>query len=272
MDQPRRARRRPGRDVVLLDERRAHPARDRVEQRARPDDPAADDDDVPGLAGERREVAARRAERWSAGRRCRDRRFDHDSGGPAGRRAMRHRSHAVPTIRTMIASGVWKTTSWSVGRQDAGQDGRAEDDRDRERRPPAGPRASPVAGRPGAAQPRSASVGMPIGATRTLPAWAAPRRVSRPVLGRWKVTVRSAEHGRVGRLAARQVDRRRGVDGDDRDAGRAGAPDDLDGRADRLAQGAADAGAEQRVDDDRRLVDAEAEHRDVTGDRRAGPW
>src|SRR6188472_1619086 len=41
---------------------------------------------------------------------------------------------------------------------------------------------------------------------------------------------------RVGRLAAGQVHRRRGVDGDDRDAGRPGAPDDLDGRADRLAE------------------------------------
>ena len=56
VDEPRRARRRPGRDVVLLDERRAHPARDRVEQRTRPDDPATDDDDVPGLGGERSEV------------------------------------------------------------------------------------------------------------------------------------------------------------------------------------------------------------------------
>ena len=33
---------------------------------------------------------------------------------------------------------------------------------------------------------------MPIGATSTLPAWAAPRLVCSPVLGRWNVTVRSA--------------------------------------------------------------------------------
>src|SRR5436190_7696502 len=41
-------------------------------------------------------------------------------------------------------------------------------------------------------QARSASAGMPIGATRTRPANAAPRRVRRPVFGRWNVTVRSA--------------------------------------------------------------------------------
>ena len=37
--------------------------------------------------------------------------------------------------------------------------------------------------------PRSASCGMPIGATRTRPATADPRRASSPVLGRWNVTV-----------------------------------------------------------------------------------
>ena len=48
VDQPRRARRRPGGDVVLLDERGPHPARDGVEEGAAADDAAADDDDVPG--------------------------------------------------------------------------------------------------------------------------------------------------------------------------------------------------------------------------------
>jgi len=38
-------------------------------------------------------------------------------------------------------------------------------------------------------QPRSASCGMPIGATRTRPATADPRLASSPVLGRWNVTV-----------------------------------------------------------------------------------
>ena len=93
VDQPRRARRRPGRDVVLLDERGPHPARDGVEQGAAPDDPAADDDDVPGLSGERVEIGPAALERvWvpcagvAAGGSiiaC---------GGPGGRREMRHRA------------------------------------------------------------------------------------------------------------------------------------------------------------------------------------
>lgn len=44
----------------------------------------------------------------------------------------------------------------------------------------------------GARHRRSASDGMPIGATSTRPASALPNRVWRPVLGRWKVIVRSA--------------------------------------------------------------------------------
>ena len=86
-------------------------------------------------------------------------------------------------------------------------------------------------------------------------------------MGRWKVTVRSATTaGSDGSPDDRSTAVGR-VDGDDGDAGRAGAPDDLDGFADRLAERAADAGPEERVDDDRRLVDAEPEHRDVAGDR-----
>ena len=76
------------------------------------------------------------------------------------------------------------------------------------------------------------------------------------------------QDGRVGRFAARQVDRRRRVDGDDRDAGAVGAIDELDGGPDRFAKRSADAGPEQRIDDDRRLFDPLAEHRDVAGDRR----
>ena len=56
VDQPRRTRRRPGTDVVLLDERGPHPARDGVEKGAGAHDPAADDHDVPGLSGERVEI------------------------------------------------------------------------------------------------------------------------------------------------------------------------------------------------------------------------
>ena len=41
-------------------------------------------------------------------------------------------------------------------------------------------------------QPRSASCGMPIGATRTRPATADPRRARSPVLGLWNVTVTCA--------------------------------------------------------------------------------
>ena len=86
-------------------------------------------------------------------------------------------------------------------------------------------------------------------------------------MGRWKVTVRSARTaGSEGSPEDRSTAVGR-VDGDDRDAGGAGAPDDRDGFADGLAEGAADAGAEEGIDDDRRLVDPETEHGDVAGDR-----
>ena len=73
---------------------------------------------------------------------------------------------------------------------------------------------------------------------------------------------------RVRDLAARQVHRCRGVHGDDRHPGLAGATDELDGRADRIAQLPADAGPEQGVDDDRDPLDALAEDAKVA--RRPG--
>ena len=170
-------------------------------------------------------------------------------------------------MRTTIASGRVEDDLLEVRRQDAGQDRGAEHDRDGDRGHEDDLAPARLAADAAAAQPRSASAGIPIGATRTLPACAAPRLVSSPVFGRWKVTVRSASTAGSDGSPLEQVDRGRGVDRDDRDAGRAGPPDDLDRRADRLAQGAADARAQQRVDDDRGLVDAQAEHRHVPGDR-----
>ncbi len=113
-----------------------------------------------------------------------------------------------------------------IGREHGGENRRSQDDRrPRGAADDAAPRASrrrsrassasavravpPAASspRPGP-QPRSASCGMPIGATSTLPASAAPRLVSSPVFGRWKVTVRSARTTGVARVAGGQVDRR----------------------------------------------------------------
>ena len=120
----------------------------------------------------------------------------------------------------------------------------------------------------GAAQPRSASAGIPIGATRILPSvLAAPRRVRSPVFGRWKVTVRSARTAGVRRLPAREIDSRRGVDGDGPER-----PTHVRERRPRQPSGSARAGrpghpcraAHQRG---QLPLDAEAEHRHVPGDR-----
>ena len=56
VDEPARSRGRADRDVVLLDERGTEPAAGRVEEGAAADDPAADDEDVPGLPAELLEV------------------------------------------------------------------------------------------------------------------------------------------------------------------------------------------------------------------------
>ena len=103
---------------------------------------------------------------------------------------IRHSSQAVPHDEHDDEDRAVEDRLLDAVGQEARQHGRTEDDRDDRRRDeedlaPAGLAAD-------APQPRSAPAGMPIGATRTLPAWAAPRRVTRPVFGRWKVTVRSA--------------------------------------------------------------------------------
>ena len=111
VDQAGRPRRGPRGDVVLLHQDGAHPARGGVEQGAGPDDPAADDDDIPRLASEGGDVRGSAVEGREGRRRLVSRRPDHASGEPGGRRAIRHSSQAVPTISTTMASGVWKTTS-----------------------------------------------------------------------------------------------------------------------------------------------------------------
>ena len=84
----------------------------------------------------------------------------------------------------------------------------------------------------------------------------------RPVEGHREVRA----HDRVRRVARGEVDGGRGVDREHGHPGGAGATDDLDGGPDRVAELAADAGAEQRVDDDARLVDPLAEDGDVARD------
>ena len=178
-------------------------------------------------------------------------------------------SPTVPTTSTTITSGVRKMTSWPAGGSSpvtaaapSASATTATATRSTSRRPGGRRRRDvPEPGFPAvpavrAGGPDRVSHGRPPAGSRSGrrgPAGegrAAPRPQAGlgPVEGHGEV----GAHGRVGGLAARQVDRGRRVDGDDRDAGLPGAPDELDGRADRLAQLAADTGAQQRVDDDAR--------------------
>ena len=200
MDQPRRARRGPGRDVVLLDERGPQPARRRVEQRAGADDPAADDDDVPRSRGRAWPGRPRGARAAGRGR-----------GGAVGR-AVRGPAGRSVIVRAWPAAGARSATAASrcrrSGRRSPAACGR---------RPPgasvgrtlvriAAPSTTATAAaatsrtsrQPGwRPTRRRVSHGRPPAGSRSArrgscPACAAPRRVSRPVFGRWNVTVRSA--------------------------------------------------------------------------------
>ena len=71
VDEPRRSRRRPDRDVVALHEPDPQPARRGVEGGAAPHDPAADDEDVEGPVGEGRQLAPALLERRGGHRRAR---------------------------------------------------------------------------------------------------------------------------------------------------------------------------------------------------------
>ena len=174
----------------------------------------------------------------------------------------------MPTIRTTISQRAVEDDLLEGRRQDAREDGGAEHDRDDRAARPAATSRQPGWRLTASAQPRSASAGIPIGATRTLPAWAAPRLVSRPVLGRWNVTVRSAwTAGSDGSPLERSTAVGVSTATTGTPAARARP---MSSTAERIGSrsGAAHAGPEQRVDDDRGLLDALAEHRDVAGDRR----
>ena len=71
-------------------------------------------------------------------------------------------------------------------------------------------------------------------------------------------------NGRIGWLAAGQVDRGRGVDGNDRDERVVRSLDELDGRADRFPQHAPDTGSQERVDHHAGLLDSLSQDRQVT--------
>ena len=268
MDEPRRARRRPGGDVVLLDERGPQAARVGVEQRAGADDPATDDDDVPRSRRRARRGRPGGASSGGSGA-ARARRCVVRTGRVRGGAARSARAASpVPTISTTMTSGVWKIDRLDVGREQARSGPPRRGRRRRPRRRRGATSRQPGWRRWRPAQPRSASGGMPIGATRTLPGVGRPASRQQPGLGPMEGDGQVGPDGRVGRLAARQVDRRRACRRRRSGRRRRGARDDeLDGGADRLAEGAADAGAEQRVDDDRRLLDALAEDGDVAGDR-----
>jgi hypothetical protein len=51
-------------DVVLLNQRRAHPAAGRIEEGSRADDPPTDDDDIERVRPEGGEIGATAFERW----------------------------------------------------------------------------------------------------------------------------------------------------------------------------------------------------------------
>src|SRR6478736_6846716 len=175
------------------------------------------------------------------------------------------RSAPLPTMSTRIASGVWKTTSWNdVGSRlvrTASPSTTATTTRATmatSRQPgwrPDGLGSATV--RLGRDPDRSDE---DLARVRDTAAGREPRL--RPMEGDREV----GADGGLGRLAAREVDRRRGVDGHHRDAAGPGLDDELDRRADRISQRPAHPGAEQRVDDDRGLVDPRPEDRDVPRD------
>ena len=112
---------------------------------------------------------------------------------------------------------------------------------------------------------------MPIGATRTLPASAAPRFVSSPVFGRWKVTVRSARTtGEVGSPEVRSTAVGVSTATTGTFAVRAAR---MSSTADRIGSRSSPLtpGPEQRVDDDRRPIDVLGQHLEVERGRRVDP-
>src|SRR4029079_17257355 len=185
------------------------------------------------------------------------------STGAASRRgrAIRHSAAPVPTMSATINSGVLKPTPWaSAGRKLV----TTAAPRTTTTQAPARTRTSrsPTG--------RSATIGLRRDPDRGDEDAAGERRAhlrAQPGLGPVERDREVGPDRRIGRLAAREVHGRRRVDGEDRDHRGAGPVDDLDGAPDRLAERAPDAGPEQRVDDDRRLVDALAEDRDVAGHR-----
>ena len=202
--------------------RRARPACRATPRRGarRTDDPAADDDHVPGVEARVCEIARRGVR--AARRSVRGRLDAAVIARPSRRDARSARAASpVPTMSTGIASGVWKTTSWNVGGQEAGQDRRAEDDRDDHRA--TSDDLAPA--RLATAWPRSATVGLGRDADRRDQDLA---RVGGAAFGEQAglgPVERDGQVGadrRIGRLAAREVDRRRGVDRDDGDARRRG--------------------------------------------------
>ena len=177
MDEPARSARRACRDVVALDEATR---RSRLTPSSGAPAPVTP---PPTISRSQRSFArrARSARRRSSG----------PPGSPAvpcaapvtrgrGRRRASRTMSPVPTRSTTITSGVRNTRSWP-----AAAGGRSTAPRPRASATTATATSSDLAA-PDLArdrQPRSASAGMPIGATSTLPARAAPRRVRRPVLG-----------------------------------------------------------------------------------------
>ena len=233
MDQPRRSRGGADRDVVLLDERCPQAPRRRVEQRPAADDPAAHDDDVPGGRRQRRDVGRALGELAASGAPSRPASWrrgtstGRSSLGGTVRRDMRHSSQPVPTMSTTISERRVEDDVLDAGRQHARQDRGAENDRDDEPGDdddlaPPGLRLAPsLRGLVGHRGVLSATVGLGRDPDRRDEHLAGVGRAASGQQPGLRPVERDGEVGpdrRVGRLAAREVDGSRRVDGDDRDA------------------------------------------------------
>src|SRR4051812_38243693 len=205
---------------------------------------------------------------------------------------MRHRTKPVPTSNTTISRGVWNTTrcaSWgSTAVRAAAATTTATAAAATVRTPRqlgCRPMSSAAPSRPMWGPPSGASVVSSVG--RPLPPSATirlgrdadrgdddpPRKRPpdpgaepglRPVEGDGDV----GPDDRLRWVARGEVDRRRRVDRQDRHTDRTRPLGHLHGAADGLAKRAADAGAEQRVDDQGGFADTLAEDHDIPLDRR----
>src|SRR3954447_16159596 len=208
---------------------------------------------------------------------------------------MRHRTKPVPTSNTTISRGVWNTTrcaSWGSTAVSAAAATTTATAAAATVRTPRHPGCRPMSSCAPARSmrgPRSAasvvsSVGPPLPPSATIGLGRDPDRGDddasrkrspypgtepglRPVEGDGDV----GPYDRFRWVAGGEVDGCRRVDGQNGDTDRTGSLRHLHRAADRFAKRTADAGAEQRVDDQGRLADTLAEDHDIPLNGRMEP-